>query len=108
MPPARPQATSSPARGRPVGSPAEQWNAAIAKGGFTAAQLKANDKDADTHSCPATFKIRFQGGRLAIFVNDELGWNGTYKIKDYDTFVAGDGCDTAWSMTSPERRHSLD
>ena len=71
----------------------EQWNAAIAKGGFTAAQLKANDKDANTHTCPATFKIRFQGGRLAIFVNDELGWNGTYKITDDHTFVAGDDCD---------------
>jgi predicted small lipoprotein YifL len=70
-----------------------QWNAAIAKGGFTAAQLKANDQDVNTHTCPATFKIRFQGGRLAIFVNDELGWNGTYKITDDHTFVAGDNCD---------------
>lgn len=71
----------------------EQWNAAIAKGGFTPEELKANDKDVNTHSCPATFKIRFLGGRLAIFVNDELGWNGAYKITDDRTFVAGDDCD---------------
>ena len=67
----------------------------------TAAQLKANDQDVNTHTCPATFKIRFQGGRLAIFVNDELGWNGTYKITDDHTFVAGDN----WRFLCPVPLH---
>jgi hypothetical protein len=66
-------------------------NAAIAKAGYTKAQLASAGWSATCNNPPpATYSIRFQGGKLVEFQDGQIGWDGLYKIKDDHTFVAGD------------------
>ena len=70
----------------------EQMNAALARGGFTQAQLDAAGWDPTlcAQDPAPQFTICFLGGRLVEFGNGEEGWDGRYEIVDDDTFVAGD------------------
>jgi hypothetical protein len=66
-------------------------NAAIAKAGITKAQLASAGWSATCNNPPpATYSIRFQGGKLVEFQDGQIGWDGLYKITDDHTFVAGD------------------
>jgi len=73
----------------------DQWYGAIAKA-YTPAQVAKYDKDPNTHQCPATFTIRFRGEHLVIFVNDEAGWDGLYRLKGSNEIEAGDNCAYCW------------
>jgi hypothetical protein len=72
-----------------------QWDAAIARA-YTAKEISKYDKDPNTHVCPATFKIRFRAGHQLIFINDELGWDGLYRVTGPDTLESGDTCAYCW------------
>ncbi|MEP7159336.1 MAG: hypothetical protein ABI797_07895 [Chloroflexota bacterium] len=63
-----------------------QQQAAV-EAGFTAEQLTSVGWSPE---CPKQFTIRFADGRLVIFSDGEVGWDGTYRIVDKDTFEAGD------------------
>jgi hypothetical protein len=39
---------------------------------------------------PETVTLRFQDGGLAIFEDEEIGWDGAYTVVDETTFMAGD------------------
>jgi hypothetical protein len=73
----------------------KQWDAAIAKA-YSASEIAKYDKDPDTHTCPATFTIRFRGQHQVIFVNDEIGWDGLYRLKGSDEIESGDNCAYCW------------
>ena len=73
-----------------------QWNGAIAKV-YKPSEIAKYDKDPNTHQCPTSFTLRFAGQHMLIFVGDELGWNGAYRIIGTDTFESGDVCDFCWS-----------
>jgi len=96
--PSAPPVSSSPTRAADVltGTWAAtvtcaEENAAIAKAGYTKAQLaSAGWSPTCASQPPATYSIRFQGGKLVEFQDGQMGWDGLYKIKDDHTFVAGD------------------
>jgi hypothetical protein len=73
-----------------------QWNAAIARV-YKPAEIAKYDGDPNTHQCPMSFTLRFAGQHMLIFVGDELGWDGPYRITGPDTFESGDVCDYCWS-----------
>lgn len=73
----------------------DQWNGAIAKA-YTPAQIATYANDPNTHQCPATFTIRFRGQHLVIFVGDEAGWDGLYRLKGANEIEAGDNCAYCW------------
>lgn len=64
-----------------------QQNAAVEAAGFTAEQMTLAGWSPD---CGSQFTIRFADGRLLIFSDGEVGWDGHYRIIDDETFEAGD------------------
>jgi hypothetical protein len=68
-----------------------QENAALAKAGFTSAQLASAQWTATCGGlATTTYTIRFRDGKLVEFQDHSVGWEGSYKITDDHTFVAGD------------------
>ena len=68
-----------------------QENAALAKAGFTSAQLASAQWTATCGGlATTTYTIRFRDGKLVEFQDHSVGWEGLYKITDDHTFVAGD------------------
>jgi len=63
----------------------EQQQAAIDRA-FTAEQQAL----ARVECFPAAMTIRFEDGRLIIFMGEETGWDGDYEVVDDRTFKAGD------------------
>ena len=71
---------------------AEQ-NAAVEAAGFTSEQMSAGGWDptcAEESPHGSQFTIRFVDGALVAFADDEVSWEGVYRIVDEDTFQAGD------------------
>jgi hypothetical protein len=69
----------------------EQQTAAARKAGFTDDDLQIAGFDPTTcFGAGSQFSIRFAGDRLLIFQDGEVGWDGTFRIVDDDTFGAGD------------------
>lgn len=68
----------------------DQENAALTKAGFTRAQLTAGDWDPTCKGPAAPFTIRFVDGRLVIFENGEVTWDGQYEVTAAGEFKAGD------------------
>jgi len=66
-------------------------NAAIKKAGFTKAQLASTDWDATACSnAVPPFTLRFKDGKLVLFENGDVGWDGFYKVVDAGTFSAAE------------------
>jgi hypothetical protein len=70
-----------------------QQNAALAKAGFTAAQLQSDGWDAATcagmkHG--SAFRLQFTNTLLVFYQDGVAGWTGTYQAVDGQTFKAGD------------------
>jgi hypothetical protein len=65
---------------------AEQ-ESALVRAGFTPKQL-AQDEERCAY---AEFRLRLLDGRLVVFQDGDVGWDGRYRSVDDKTFVAGDG-----------------
>ncbi|HTI29436.1 MAG TPA: ABC transporter substrate-binding protein [Methylomirabilota bacterium] len=71
----------------------EEQNAAVEAAGFTADQMALGGWSltcADEPPHGSQFTIIFEAGRLLIFQDGQLGWEGDYRLVDGDTFQAGD------------------
>jgi hypothetical protein len=79
----------------------DQQNATLAAAGFTADQLTLARWDPTcAQGSPGTqYAIRFASGRLVIFLDGQVGWDGTYRIVDGDTFEAGDVAGAGFFIT---------
>jgi hypothetical protein len=71
----------------------EAQNAALAAAGFSSADLELGDWDAATcggmmHG--SQFTIRFVNGRLVVFQDGAIGWDGQFRIVDAGSFEAGE------------------
>jgi hypothetical protein len=71
----------------------EQQNAALARAGFSSADLELAGWDEATcggmmHG--SRIELLFSGDQLVIYQDDIEGWMGTFQVVDADTFAAGD------------------
>ena len=70
-----------------------QQAAAVEAAGFTAQQM--TDAGWDSATCMGMghgteMQLRFSGERLIIFSDGVIGWDGSYRVVDANTFEAGD------------------
>ena len=71
----------------------DQQNAALTKAGFTDEELVEGGwvrEGCSDMLHGAQFTARFEGGRLLHFADEELGWDGAYRVIDDTQFEAGD------------------
>lgn len=72
----------------------DEQNAALTRAEFSSADLELAGWDEAT--CGGMmhgnrFSLRFAGDRLVVLQDDEVGWDGLFRVVDADTFEAGDG-----------------